>query len=297
MGITLGRSFVIPSLLFFVSLSPGLSQRAGRDSVAIIKPKVNKTLYNFEDNGAKEIQIVKNKAQLARYTKNEILRDMGNNALTSLIGIGFGSATEGRWNVSGTIQCNDTLNDWDITMFCEGYVQKERERVRDNDGSWSVETQESNVYSWDKEASGIIIENSDTIGTFRIIMSPLNDSLLKPWSEEILKPLPDDQDTKPKTKWVVSWKQIPGHDYAIAGIFRDKDFFFIFNGNDHKVWMSIDNVLKCIFQSDLNYPGLKKKDRKMPYLLINNTIAGQDRRDLFRLAIVSCFMNNYLAFD
>jgi hypothetical protein len=179
-------------------------------------------------------------------------------------------------------------------MFCEGYVQKDRNRVRDDDGSWSVETSETHVYYWEKNASGLIIESKDTIGYFLIVMNPAEDSLLKAWSDYILPKKVDNENAKSKIKLSVSWKPVPGNDYGIIGKLYNEDFFIIRNGTDRKVWISIDNILRCKFQSDLDYPGLSKKYWIMPYLLINNNIPGIDRRELFRLSILSCFLNNYL---
>jgi len=286
--------FIILTGILFATPVRGQVQLEGLDSVPMFKPKVNRSLYRFEENGVKEIQILDNRIELVRYKPNAFIRDLGNGALTALTGFGFSSTTDGNWKISGTIQCNDTLSDWIINMFCEGYLEKNRERVKNDDGSWTVETTETNVYYWEKNASGLIMESQDTIGYFLIIMNPREDTLMKTWSDYILPEKVANDNAKSKIKVVVSWKPVPGNDYGIVGKFRNKDFFIISNGTDRKAWISMDNLLRCKFQSDMNDPGLSKKYRKMPYLLINNNIPGQDRRDLFRLAILSLFLNNYL---
>jgi hypothetical protein len=286
--------FIFLTGILFAPPVRGQVQIEGLDSVPMFKTKVNRSIYRFEEYGVKEIQILDNHIELVRYKPNAFIRDIGNGALTAITGFGFGSTTDGNWKISGTIQCNDTLSDWIINMFCEGYLQKDRERVKDDDGSWTVETNETNVYYWEKNASGLIIESQDTIGYFLIIMNPREDTLLKTWSDYILPEKVVNDNAKSKSNVVVSWKPVPGNDYGIVGKFRNKDFFIIHNGTDRKAWISMDNILRCKFQSDLDYPGLSKKYRIMPYLLINNNIPGQDRRDLFRLAILSCFLNNYL---
>ena len=286
--------FIFLTGILFAPPVRGQVQLEGLDSVPMFKTKVNRSIYRFEEYGVKEIQILDNHIELVRYKPNAFIRDIGNGALTAITGFGFGSTTDGNWKISGTIQCNDTLSDWIINMFCEGYLQKDRERVKDDDGSWTVETNETNVYYWEKNASGLIIESQDTIGYFLIIMNPREDTLLKTWSDYILPEKVVNDNAKSKSKVVVSWKPVPGNDYGIVGKFRNKDFFIIRNGTDRKAWISMDNILRCKFQSDLDYPGLSKKYRIMPYLLININIPGQDRRDLFRLAILSCFLNNYL---
>jgi len=294
MKIHFNLTFILLTGILFGPPVHGQIQMEGLDSIPMFKPKVNRSLYRFEENGVKEIQIMDYHIELVRYKPNVFIRDIGNGALTALTGFGFGSTTEGNWKISGTIQCNDTLSDWIINMFCEGYLQTDRERVKNDDGSWTVETNETNVYYWEKNASGLIMESRDTIGYFLIIMNPREDTLIKEWSEYILPEKVANDNVKSKIKVTVSWKPVPGNDYGIVGKFRNKDFFIIRNGSDRKAWISMDKILRCKFQSDLDYPGLSKKYRIMPYLLINNNISGQDRRDLFRLAILSCFLNNYL---
>ena len=294
MKIHFNLMFILLTGILFAPPVHGQIQMEGLDSVPLFKPKVNRSLYRFEENGVKEIQILDNQIELVRYKPNAFIRDIGNGALTALTGFGFSSTTEGNWKISSIIQCNDTLSDWIINMFCEGYLQKNRERVKDDDGSWTVETTETNVYYWEKNASGLIMESKDTIGYFLIIMNPREDTLLKTWSDYIIPEKVANDNAKSKIKVVVSWKPVPANDYGIVGRFRNKDFFIIRNGTDRKVWIFMDNIFRCKFQSDLNYPGLSKKYRIMPSLLINNTVSGQDRQDLFRLAILSCFLNNYL---
>jgi len=272
----------------------GQIQRGGLDSIAMAKPTVNRILYRFTDNGIKEIQIRNNKTELARDKSDAALRDIGNTALTAFTGLGTGSTTEGYWNISGTIQCNDTLNDWTVNLFCEGYLHKDRERVRDSDGSFSIGTTKTKVYYWDKNASGLIIEGQDTIGSFLIKMQPLEDSLLKAWSDYLPPQHVTGEDANSDKNLKALWTQHFHNTYGIVGKFRDKDFFIVRRSADYFVWISIDNSLRCKFNSDMDYSGISRKKRIMPYLLINNNVPGQDRRDLFRLAILSSYIGNYI---
>lgn len=283
---------ILLSVALFAPFVHGQNMLAGLDSVPMLKPKFTRSLYTFEENGLKEIQIIDNNIEFIRYKPNAFLRDAGNGALTAITGIGFSSTTDGNWKISGTVQCNDSASDWKINLFCEGYIEKNRERIKDDDGSWTVETTKTNIYYWEKNASGLIIEDQDTVGYFVIVMNPREDTLMKSWSDYIL-PEKEVNDI-PKSKIVVSWKPAPGNDYGIVGRFRDKDFFIIRNGTDRVAWISIQNILRCKFQSGMDNPGIAKKYRIMPYILINNSIPGQERRDLFRLALLSTFLNNYL---
>ncbi len=103
------------------------------------------------------------------------------------------------------------------------------------------------MYYWDENAGGIIIENDDTIGFFRIIMNPYEDELLKIWSADIFPKQQVENNTKSKIKWGVSWKPSPGIDYGIIGRFRDKNFVMIRNGTDRKVWIYKDYFFHVCF--------------------------------------------------
>lgn len=279
-----------------IIFSPHISGQAGvadLDSVPII-PNSFYNKYKFFDQGAKEIKLSYKQPKLVKDKANSIFRDIGNGALTIFTGIGFSSSTDVNWKIAGTIECNDTLPDWNVNLFCEGFLNKDRERVRNDDGSWSVETKETRLYYWDKDATGVLIEGNDTIGFFLIIMNPREDKLLKSWSDDIFPPQQVQQNIKSKNKFALFLNPPPALDYGITGIFREKNFSIISSGTDGKLWILLDNVFICIFQSEPDYSGMSKKYRIIPYLLINKNIPAPDRRDLFRLAIISRFLSHSL---
>jgi hypothetical protein len=116
MNKTAYKIFLLSGWIIFAQQIQGQASMSARDSVAIAKPKKNRSLYIFENNGSKEIQIVNSKIEFIRFKPNPVLRDIGNDALTTLTGIGFGSSSDARWKFSGNIQCNDTLHDWEINL-------------------------------------------------------------------------------------------------------------------------------------------------------------------------------------
>ena len=256
------------------------------DSITISKPKIKENLYRFFDSVNKEIQFGPMKAESVPYKTNVKFYDFAKSVITTLAGFGSSSSTEVNWKISGNIKCNDALPDWTVSLFCEGFIREERVVVSDN-GSRSAETNETNWYTWDKDAAGILTENYDTIGLFSIIMNPREDTLIKSYSSDIFPRLKD-QNSGLKIKWSASWKPKDGADYAIIGRFREQDFIIIRNGTDRKAYIYLSNSLICLFQSGLDFPGIARKYRIMPYLLINKNVSEIDKRDLFRLAMVSC---------
>lgn len=244
-------------------------------------------LYEFSDRGSKEIQYGDFQSMFFRQGADRTLRDISDGALTLVTGIGFGSTEGGTFEVSGKVNCNDTLPVWNVLLFCEGYKETERDRVDDN-GSLSVGKNETYIHLWDKNATGILIEGNDTIGSFRIIMNPREDSLLKSFTTDLL---PHRQAKKSIIESSLSAKSLVEIDFGISGTFCGKDFFIISDGTDRKEWIFIDNEFMSMFQE---YKTISSKDQIMPYLLVNKNISGFDRRDLVRIAIMGRFLNAVL---
>lgn len=287
-------SVLYVNIIFYTSAISGQIIMSDYDSIAVNKPGISTPLYKFYYNGNQEIQHGQIKSELVHYKTNPIFRDLGNEILTTLTGIGFSTTTDVSWKVSGTINCNDLHPDWTVNLFCEGIMEKDRERIVNDDGSKSVETNEINIFYWGKNASGILIENNDTIGFFFIIMNPCENESLESWCPYVFPDYQTGKNNKSKIKIDVSWRPSPGADYGIIGKFRDKDFILLRNGISRKTWIIFNNIQRSLFQSDLNYPGISKKYRIQPYFLIDPNISDQDRSDIFRLAMVGKILNNSL---
>jgi len=286
MRTTFYHLFLILTGILFTSFIYGQSGFINVDSIVITKLKNSISSYQFSGYGNNVIHLGTIVEELVQYKTDPTFRDIGNGLMTALTGIGFSSSTDVNWKISGIIQSDDMSADWIVSLFCEGNIEKERERIKNDDGSWSVETSETNVYYWDENSGGIIIENDDTIGFFAIITNPFENEVLKIWTADIF-PQNQVKQNRSKIRLEVFWKPSPGADYGIIGRFRDNDFAMIRNGTDRKVWIYMDNLFTCMFQSDLDYLGIAKKYRIIPYLLIDKNIPYEDRSDLYRLSIMS----------
>jgi hypothetical protein len=295
MRVSFYKVFFFLTGLFLAAQLKGQTETTVLDSVPVVKPKMHRPVYKYYNNGPKEISILDNAAELTKDPSTPKLNGWGSALFTTFIGLGSSSTKDGFWKVSGVISCNDTLPDWSVNLFCGGSQKKERERVRDNDGSTSVETNTTNVYNWDKGAFGVILESADTIGYFQIFRDLPEDDFLNKWSSFIFSDPGSRQNFNSKNDLFSLPNLSTGLDYEISGKFRDRNFIIIQNGINRKIWIFWDDLLAGMFQADLDYTYVTKKSRNLPYFLINREIAEQDKRDLFRLAIMSRFMNNYLS--
>lgn len=158
-----------------------------------------------------------------------------------------------------------------------------------------METEEKNIFYWDRNARGTIIEKDDTVGYFLIVMNPREDSLLKTWSDYVFSQSNARLNTDSKNKSSISFPSSPDFDFGIIGKLREKNFALISNGSAHKTWFFSENELKFIFLPDQDdNPFIKKKDRVIPYLLIDKNIPDPDRNDFFRMAIMSRLLDRSL---
>lgn len=276
---------------------PGISAQEflkNMDSVKLIRPKKSKASYEFSDNGTKEIRIsASSKTEWIEYrSKGDGWKEFRRDLFTAISGIGISSEDDGYFRISRKISCTDSLPDWHVIIFCEGTVQTDRERVRDSDGSWTTETSETNVYFWDKNANGILVEGKDTIGEFLISINPLQDERFLVLPAEF-RPLPEaeKQESPTKRKVFVSWVPEPARDFGIIGNFREIKFAMVQIGFDRKVWIFKEETLYGLFQSETMNPGQAKKKSLLPLLLINKYMSPDERKDLFRLAMVSKVLN------
>jgi hypothetical protein len=291
MRTTLHQIILLIAVMLLVQNLPGQTGKSFYDSVLIIKPKEYKNIYKFTDSGAKEIQFSNKNPKLVKKSPTG-MRDLGDRTWTALTGIRSNSETDGFWEVEGTIKCNDTLPDWSVKLFCEGYQTEDRERVKNDDGSWSVDTKETNFYYWDKNANGLLMEGTDTIGIFMIIMNPREDTLLKHLSANIFEQQETPQNFNSKNHRFFRGMPAPYIEYATFGNFRGKNLVMIRNSSDRKVWIYMDDLLTCMFQSDIKNSAVNRKNSQFAYLFINSNIPSADRRNQFRLAIMSRFLLN-----
>lgn len=296
----IGMRAICFTLLFILSgfwsflWAQSLIEVTDLDSVAIVKPDFNGELYQFTDNGSKEIRYRNVENVLIKDSSKPGISGLGSVMLTEITGLASSSGREGLWIVSGAINCNDTVPEWNIYLYCKGYQQKDRERTRNDDGSVSMSTTRTDVYFWDKDATGVILESLDTVGSFKIVIGIPEDDLVKKWHEFIFNTRSSGQGYSSNGKKLSEQYFAYGTSYSITGKFQGKNFVLIQNGTSRKAWIFIDEMLAGMFQGDIDYSGVKKKNRNRPYLMINKKIPSGERRYIFRLAIMSRFMNKYM---
>jgi hypothetical protein len=254
------------------------SPTAGFDSLAITKTK--KTKYQVAHPLLTSMQLKTKTPKRSAYTLNDAVGDGIGKLFTSILP-GVTSSEEMAWELQHDIETNiDSIN-WRLKIYCPGELEKTTERVRNSDGSKSVNTERMAILFWKKGSSGILLEKGDTIGRFKLTVDP-NDSLFYRTRDLF---------SAPATAISIErrWQSEPIlRDFVLAGKFRDDQLQIFFDARLLKAWIYRNNTLQAVFQSDfldLDKPSLR---RAAPiYLLCRPGLTETELADCIQLAGLS----------
>ena len=267
------------------------------DSIPFSKPKSRIRKYEFNHPVLPWARI-SSPAEPTKADKGSVgdaAKDIGAFMAVALLGNFFSTATsrETNWMIKGKIVSPNKRLNWNIELYCYGELNEEKVRDEDWEGNKIVTTNVSKRIYWDEGAMGFIIENENTIGQFLVFTRPRWDSLFYNTNKDIFD--------QPKIQLVSVYEDTRYYDnnyhlnknikeYAVVGKFREEEFVLIANGETRNMWFFINNKLVCIFQPDLDELA-RKKDRIMPYILIDGKVTDNELVDWFRLVLVSKYLS------
>ena len=219
------------------------------------------------------------------YTPNEAAGDATRKLLTGIFRSGVNTSEDLTWELRQEIQTNAEELDWKLSIYCAGQLEKTSEKIKNRDGSKSVNTEKMAHLYWDRGASAILLDKNDTIGQF-VVTVDRYDSMFRKVGEL----LPETALRKTKSR---RWQPEPaGVDYVLTGNFRGQPLHIFFNATDLKAWIYTNEKLQGIFQSDIIYvdtpPLFGPKPEATPvYLLYPNATTTIELTDCIRLAALS----------
>ena len=208
--------------------------------------------------------------------KFKIGGDMWRGALTLISGIGISGAKDVDWYLAASIRTSNPNYDWISDIYCPGYIEKQRTRTTNSDGSHGVETSYVDVFSWQNGALGYIIEAGDTVGWHYVVRYPARDTATIQWANQVLNPNPGKTNFNP-------------NDFALLGEFLGIKSIMIYNSAENRMYIFRQKELLGICQyAKIPSPLVRKKKRVyvQPYLLVNREMPVPDRIDVLRLAIL-----------
>ena len=246
------------------------------DTIHLVQKEYYSDDFSLEDTLISKISIQKT----AAVQMNDVHFKPGGSILggiaTLATGIGFGSAKDVDWYLASAIRTNNPKLDWLLEVYCPGYIEKERTRVKNGDGSYSVETNYVNRFSWEKGAIGFIIEKGDTIGWHYVYRLPRTDTAAQKWAQIVYKGNTEHA--------AMNYRE-----FALIGQFTGKESGILFNSEDNRIYIFYGDQLLGMYQCQNPPPfKLSKKKRKpfaQPYLLVNSKLTAWERMDILRLAM------------
>jgi hypothetical protein len=266
----------------------------GLDSVDIAKPKKGRFLYEFQDRVFSSVQIREKSIKRSPVSSGEVFGNIGRGALALLAGpsFTFGSSKEVFWNLRAELESNNENLSWEINLLCPGILEKNKQRVTNDDGSYSVDTEKTAYLNWHEEATGFILEHGDTIAKFIIIMDPRTNPLLSQWNEAPYRDQLPRYQPPQKHIWGMPLISNWNVDFGIVGILRGNNFVLLYNGELWQSWLFDQDRMRMIFNADIDdLPMVTKKDRLIPTLKINQPYTIQEKYDLMRMAIMSRYLS------
>jgi hypothetical protein len=270
-------------LLFITSFNVVAQATTGFDSLSIIKPKPRKASYELQNAPLSIVQLKWKNPKRSKHTLGNMAGDGARNLLTSILGGHNTTAQSMDWQMSQELNTNvDSLN-WKIDLFCSGELEKESHRVKNDDGSHSLDTKKTAHLFWEKGTSGYVLEKEDTIMQFVVALSPFNNTSFNEEKNTIY--LERQMGASDPGGY-----NFTGANYYLNGRFRDQNLEVFFNGSVHKAWMYVDKKLLAMFQTtnegeSRNRRIDKKAARIAPYFLYDKG-SSISLTDLLRLGMM-----------
>lgn len=208
--------------------------------------------------------------------------DLVGESLTGLTGIGFGGTRDVEFVYPGHIDTFIPNYDWEMHVYCDGSITTERNRVKNSDGSRSVETTEHRYYYWDRGTKGVIIEMSDTIGRLEVIRWPNPDPVLDTLIMEVAQKKREQGDSLFATAWR----------YVALCQFRWKETAIWFNYAANEMYILAANELQGVLKIGPLPERIKRKTPVKFTLLAQATLPENDRIDILRLAMFGLWLKD-----
>jgi hypothetical protein len=282
------RRIIIPVFCLIIILLRGSSLDAqdahnGFDTLKLVCNDYFRSEYILDDSTINSISIHTSAVKQMNDVHFSFGGDILRGALTLATGIGIGGSENVDWYLASVIRTNNPKLDWMLDVYCPGYIEKERTRVKNDDGSYSVETNYTDRFSWQSGAIGFIIESGDTIGWHYIYKNPRTDTALRMHAILVFQER-------------VGHSSFNNREFALLGELAGNKNVIVYNTDDNRIYLFTGELLTGIFQCQKPPPqiafGKKKRKVSPTYLLLNANHTQWERMDVLRLAMVGLRMKN-----
>lgn len=280
--------FLLLLLLFSDSLV-AQSILAERDSLPFAKPKALQSRYIVNYPPLGEIRLVKREIRALEGEKENFWGRLTGGTITLLSGLQTSALSKGIWLSENELVSSDPNFSWQVPIFIQGEEFRNRQRVRNEDGSRSVETQTGVIMDWTYGAFGLILEGSDTLGRFTLLPDQLMDHSGFFWLSRL------ERDNKNLTALIGKYEPVQVNANFMAKVeFRSREITMVSSGRDYRSLILLEDQPIAVFQSEPHFIILNKKNRISPYLLVAKEMDKMEHGDLIRLSLLNTLLAQFL---
>lgn len=250
----------------------------------------NYVVSNFT---AKEIGYHKSKFEKTKGCHFPVGKEISRGLFTLVTGVSTDATMELDWLMTGIIRTDNQLLNWKIDIYCPGSITKTTERVRNPDGSVSNETYKDMQFYWE-QSLGLIICQSDTIGSFVVVMDPRHVHELDKWTSIIFAPPTENGNkmTKERKNRIINDLD----DFALWGDLYGKEMMVFYHGEKNQLYLFAETELSGLLQADLRNSLIRKKNRIKPSLMVKNNLSQQTQSEVLLLSMLGqWFKDSWMA--
>lgn len=244
------------------------------DSIPFTSFKIMQGTYTLNAATVSEVQLNTGKALPFSQSPNQGKENFSGGIITLITGLHTGSSFESLWIFPNEL--NMTGKNIKIPLIVTGLYEKNRERVRvrSEDGSKTLETTEHLILHLDSGAWGLFIDQKDTLGAY-IVTKRGEDPRGITWKNQLGLDL----------DWI-EWNEYFGDlewlkdkikrygavetptDFTIEGVLNGEHFFVVYSGQFFRSILIRDEQLMGVWQDSPYAIMLSKKYKISPYLLL-----------------------------
>jgi len=259
-------------------------ETGGKSDTIYISGKRNNQQYKIGGSHISKVSLSGYSPQIVDAKTSSFGRDLGANTYALLTGVGIGEKKDVDFVIPGLIKTDDSRLNWQMNFYCEGSVEKARKRVRNDDGSYGMRIVDLKSIYWGRGSTGYIIESSDTVGIYGMVIQPE----ITPELEEMLQDVNEEVFLHSDSVFYLTWE------YAIVGAFRGEETAILCNSVVNKIYIIEGNTLKGELQLESEVKNANRKDVVELKLLVHNILAQDEKDDLLRLAMLGIWMRTLI---
>ncbi|MFC4873546.1 hypothetical protein [Negadavirga shengliensis] len=273
-------------LLFTGSISAQIVP-GERDSIPITKPKALQSRYVVNHSPIGEIRLVKRGIRSLDAERESFWGRLTGGAVTLISGLPTSYSGKSLWLSENELISSDPAFSWQVPIFIHGEEFRSRERIRNEDGSRSVETQIGVSADWTEGAFGLILEGSDTLGSFILLPDQFMERSGFYWLSRL------ERENSNLTAFIEKNEPVQvNSDFMVKAVFRGKELTMVSSGRGYRSLILLEDEPVAVFQGEPNFIVLNKKNRISPYMLaVKDKI---DRGDLIRLGLLNTLIAKFL---